>query len=518
MMVQLLVSHTTMTVTQAIHGMRVEPNHLYVIPPATYLAVAHGALQLTHPLERHGARLPFDFLLHSLAQEYGPRAVCVVLSGAGADGSLGLQTVKDRGGLVIVQDVEEAAYDGMPQSAILTGAVDLVLPVAKIPKAIADYAKRAPLTQGPNILPQKAGAPDWLPEVIELVRKNTAHDFTLYKEGTLRRRIERRMALLSIKSNEADRYLKILRNDAKEIDRLAQDLLINVTSFFRDPDAMAYLATKIIPEMLRKQPLEQPLRVWVAGCSTGEEAYSLAMIFNEQIAASQRNVKVQIFASDVDPDAVARARDGFYPPSIVTDVSPARLAHFFFKDNKGYRVSPELRAMVIFTVQDILKDPPFSRLDLISCRNLLIYLSADAQEKVISIFHFALNKNGLLLLGSAETIGNANGLFEVVSKQERLYRHISRSAPRNVNFPIGSIDDVRLPPRPTLGPALIRQNTLADLCRQMVMESYSPASILINSKRECLYSLGPIDNYLKVAPGHPIHDVLAMRATGCERR
>ena len=514
MMVQLLVGHTSMTVVQAAHGMKVEPDHLYVIPPASYLSVANGALQLTHHQERHGARLPFDYLLHSLANEYGPRAICVVLSGAGADGSLGLKKIKEMGGFVIVQDIEEAAYDGMPQSAIMTGAVDLVLPVAKIPKAIAEFAGRTNLPQGQNVLPQETGASDLLPEVIDLVRKNTAHDFTHYKEGTLRRRIERRMALLSIKSNETDRYLKILRSDAHEIDLLAQDLLINVTNFFRDPESLDYLAAKIIPDMIRKQPSDQPLRIWIAGCSTGEEAYSLAMIFNEQIAASQRNVKVQIFASDVDPDAVARARDGFYPQSIATDVSPARLTHFFFKDNKGYRVSPELRAMVIFTVQDVLKDSPFSRLDMISCRNLLIYLGAEAQEKVISIFHFALNKSGLLLLGSAETIGNANDLFEIVSKQGRLYRRTSRGGSRDVNFPISSIEDVRVPPRPGPGPVPTRQNNLAELCRRLVIESYAPAAILINTKRECLYSLGPIDNYLKVAPGHPIHDVLAMARDG----
>lgn len=453
MMVDLLVGHTSMTVRQAMDGMPIEPDHLYVIPPAAYLSVANSALRLSQPQAHHGARLPFDFLLHSLAEEYGPRAICVVLSGTGADGSLGLKTVKEMGGLVIVQDPDEAGYDGMPRSAIKTGAVDFVLPIAKIPNAIVEYGRRTELVQGHSNSAQQDTSPDWLPKIIDLLRRKTAHDFTLYKEGTLRRRTERRMALLSIKTDDTDRYLKILRSDAHELDLLAKDLLINVTNFFRDPKVFDLLAETIVPDLIRKLAPDQSLRIWIAGCSTGEEAYSLAMIFNEQIAAAKRDVKLQIFASDVDPDAVATARDGLYPNSIAADVSQARLAHFFFKDDHGYRVSPELRAMVIFTVQDVLADPPFSRLDLISCRNLLIYLSAEAQAKVISIFHFALREGGLLLLGSAETIGSVGGSFEIISTQERLYRHISRSAPGEVRFPMSTADAARVPSRPGQGPA-----------------------------------------------------------------
>jgi two-component system, chemotaxis family, CheB/CheR fusion protein len=510
MMVDLLAGHTRMAVRQAADGALLEPDHLYVIPPGTYLSVGGGALQLSEPLARHGARLPFDFLLNSLAEEYGERAVGVILSGTAADGSLGLKAVKEKGGLVIAQDPDEAAHDGMPRNAILTGAVDLVLSVAEIPDALAKYNRRmAPTRTQDGSRPQDA-AQDWLPKIIGLMRAKTAHDFRLYKPGTLRRRIERRMAMAAIETDDMDRYLKTLHNDARELDLLAKDLLINVTSFFRDPKVFDLLAEKIVPDLVRSHASDQPLRIWIAGCSTGEETYSLAMLFREQITAAKRNIKLQVFASDVDPDAVASAREGLYPGTIEAEVSPERLARFFIKEAQGYRVLPELRAAVVFTVQDVLADPPFSRLDLVSCRNLLIYLLSEAQAKVISLFHFALREGGVLLLGSSETVINADGRFEAISKPERIYRHIGRSRPGEIGFPLSVGDGLRVPVRAGQDPAPSRQTTLAELCRRIVMENYAPAAVLINGKHECLYYLGPTDRYLRVPAGHPTRDLLAM--------
>jgi two-component system CheB/CheR fusion protein len=302
----------------------------------------------------------------------------------------------------------------------------------------------------------------------------------------------------------------VLRSDPRELDLLAKDLLINVTSFFRDPKVFDRLAEKIVPDLIRRQSSDHPIRIWVAGCSTGEEAYSLTMLFLEQIAAIRRNVKLQVFASDVDPDAIASAREGLYPESIEADVSPARLARFFSKEDHGYRVVAELRATVVFTVQDVLADPPFAHLDLISCRNLLIYLGPQAQAKVVSLFHFALNEAGILLLGSSETVGNADGRFAVISKPERLYRHIGRSRPGDIGLLWSTGDAVRVPARPGQGHAPSRQGALAELCRRTVIQTYAPAAVLINRKHECLYSLGPTDRYLRVASGHPTQDVLAM--------
>ncbi len=536
MMVDLLAGHTSMTVCQATDGMNLARDHLYVIPPGTYLAVGDGALHLSQPQARHGARMPFDFLLHSLAEAYGARAICVILSGSGADGSLGLKAVHENGGLVIAQDPDEAGYDGMPRSAIATGVVDLVLPVAKIPDALAGHDRRMAVTRrrdasssqsgssqsgsspggsprdGPSPVdpaPQ-ASARHSLPAFIDLLRTKTAHDFTLYKPGTLQRRIERRMAMVAIAADSKERYLDLLRRDATELELLAKDLLINVTSFFRDPKVFEFLAARIVPDLIRNQSSDKPVRIWVAGCSTGEEAYSLAMLFREEIIAAKSNTKLQVFASDVDPDAVASAREGRYPETIEADVSPERLARFFSKDDHSYRILPELRASVVFTVQDLLADPPFARLDLISCRNLLIYLGADAQANVAALFHFALREGGVLLLGSSETVGNADDRFAVISKPERLYRRIGLSRPGEFGFSRGFGDATRVPVRPGQGNAPSRQTALAELCRRLVMETHAPAAVLINRKHECLYTMGPTDRYLQVPPGHPTHDLLAM--------
>lgn len=508
MMVDLLAGHTSMTVRQATDGMPIEHDNVYVIPPGTYLSVVGGTLRLSTPQARHGARLPFDFLLHSLAQDCGPRAVCVILSGSGADGSLGLKAVKQQGGLVIAQDPDEAGFDGMPRSAISTGMVDQVLPVVKIPDALARYGQQSASTHPADASVANDTARDRLPEIIDLLRTRTAHDFTLYKPGTLQRRIERRMAMASIETSNMARYLEMLHANPAELDLLSRDLLINVTSFFRDRKVFDLLATKIIPDLVERRDDDQPIRVWVAGCSTGEETYSLAMLFREAITASKRNVKLQVFASDVDPDAIASAREGLYPATIKADVSAARLARFFSKEDQGYRVSPELRASVVFTMQDVLADPPFSRLDLVSCRNLLIYLGVEAQAKVISLFHFALRQGGVLLLGSSETVGSDDRQFEVMSKPERLYRHIGRSRPGELGF-LRS-DGVRATARPGPGQPPSRQAALAELCRRLVMENYAPAAVLINRKHECLYSIGPIDRYLRVSPGLPTHDLLSM--------
>ena len=509
MMVDLLAGHTTMTVRQATDGMLVEPEHLYIIPPGTYLSVAHGALRLSSPKERHGARLPFDFLLHALAQEFGRRAICVILSGTGADGSLGLASMREKRALILAQDPAEAAYDGMPRSAIMTGYVDLVLAVADIPDALLKYRERLSLGVAPDRTPPIVKSKPWLSEIIELLRNHTAHDFTLYKQGTLERRIERRMALASIEAHDVERYLKILRGDLGELEVLAKDLLINVTNFFRDQKVFDVLADRIVPDLIRSQPPDQTLRIWVAGCSTGEEAYSLVMLFREQITAAKLNIKLQVFASDVDPDAVSSARAGLYPETIAADVSAARLARFFSKEASGYRVSPELRGAVVFTVQDLLADPPFSRLDMVSCRNLLIYLALEAQETVISLFHFALRDGGILLLGSSETVATG-GRFEVISKPERLYKHIGRNPQGEFGASIGPSDGVRTNLRKGSEPTTSRPTALADICRRLVLETFAPAAVLINRKHECLYSLGQTGQYLRVAPGHPTHDLLDM--------
>ncbi len=516
MMVELLSGHTKMKVQQVADGVSLERENVYVIPPGAYLAIRDGALRISRPKERHGARMPFDFLLRSLAEEVGERAICVILSGTGADGSVGLKAIKEKAGLVIVQDPNEAGYDGMPRSAIVTGAVDLVLPAAKIPDALAKYVGRMFATAG--IEGDVASDPvnQRLTEIIALLRTKTAHDFSLYKPGTLMRRIERRMALAAMP--DGARYLALLRKDAGELELLAKDLLINVTSFFRDPDIFELLAEKVIPGLVRQQPEDRPLRIWVAGCSTGDETYTIAMLFFEEIAAAKRNIQLQVFASDVDADAVAFARDGIYPETIAAEVSPARLARFFAKEEHSYRVMPELRGVVVFTVQNVLADPPFSRLDLVSCRNLLIYLRPEAQAKVLSLFHFALREGGILLLGGSETVGNFDDRFEPIFKTQRIYRQIGRGRPGEINFSLADRDAARtLRPAP-LGQAPLSRPGVGDLSRRLLLDAYAPPSVLINRRNECLYFLGATDRYLRVVSGEPSRDLLAMVREGLRNK
>jgi len=524
--------------------MPVEPEHLYVIPPGAYLSVGGGGtLHLSPPGTRdgaaHGARLPFDALLPSLAEAYGTRAACVVLSGTGSDGSAGLRAVRDAGGLVLAQDPAEAGYDGMPRSAIGTGLVDRVAPVAELPGALAGRGRAAPPSGGTPAPEAPASAPDPVLEIIGLLRARTRHDFTAYKRGTLERRIERRMGLLPRGGRTAGAhtgngtaggagrdlasYLALLHGDAAELDQLAKDLLIHVTGFFRDAAAYGALAEHVIPGLLQGRPAGQPVRIWVAGCSTGEEVYSLVILFREAAAALQdgkgqdgrgQDVKLQVFASDIEAEAVATAREGLYAPGIAKDVSAERLARFFSREDDGsYRALPELRASVVFTVQDLLTDPPFSRLDLVSCRNLMIYLGPEAQAKAVALFHFALKQGGALLLGSAETIGEGDGRFELIQKSARLYRHVGRKQPGDLSFAAAPADGLRggRPGRlPDAVRAPSRQAVLAGLCRQAVLDAHTPAAVLCNARHECLYSLGPTDRYLRVAPGHATPDLLAM--------
>ncbi|HLY55101.1 MAG TPA: CheR family methyltransferase, partial [Stellaceae bacterium] len=402
-------------------------------------------------------------------------------------------------------------FDGMPRSAIKTGLADFVLPVVRIPEVLVKYGAQMH-AEGPRhgIVPDD-NAPSWLGAIIDLLRTRTAHDFSRYKPGTLQRRIERRMAMAGI--IDGARYLDLLGRDPAELDRLAKDLLINVTSFFRDPKAFDLLADEVVADLVRQHEADRPLRIWVAGCSTGEETYSIAILFLEAIAASKRTIALQVFASDVDGEAVAFARNGIYPETIAADVSPARLARFFIKQDHSYRIALDLRGLMVFTTQDVLADPPFSRLDLVSCRNLLIYLRPEAQAKVVSAFHFALREGGVLLLGSSETVGAPDGRFEIISKPLRVYRHIAQARPGEFGFPSG-VDGLRAPARPGQSPVPSRQAVLADLCRRLVMEEYAPASVLINRKQECLFSLGRTDRYLQVPPGLPSHDLLSMAREG----
>jgi two-component system, chemotaxis family, CheB/CheR fusion protein len=510
MLVELLSPYTGMTILEARDEVRPQPDRIHIIPPGRFLSVADGVLRLSYPRDGQGVRMPFDYLLHSLAAAFGERAVSIVLSGTGNDGSAGARAIKVAGGLVIAQDPEEAEFEGMPRAAITTGSVDLVLPVAKMPEALARYGGHRYVRRTESGTATPLG--DALQKIVNLLREETSYDFTLYKAGTLERRIERRMALAGIE--DTDQYHELMTHDRAELKNLADDLFINVTRFFRDPMAFDRMADKIVPELVRAQPSDQPLRVWVAACSSGEEAYSIAMLFLEEIAAAQRNLKLQIFASDIDRDAVVFARDGFYPPSIEADVSPARLSRFFTKEDNGFRVARELRAAIVFSIHDVVGDAPFSRLDLISCRNLLIYLRPEVQQRVLSQFHFALHDRGILLLSPAETVGTSSNRFEPISQSQRIYRHIGRGRPGEAGAPPGRREATRSPWLRSARPPVQPRVSVSDLAQRLLLDSYAPASVLTNRKHKGLFYFGPTDLYLKMPPGVADQDILASAREG----
>ncbi|MFN4025422.1 MAG: chemotaxis protein CheB [Hyphomonas sp.] len=510
MMAELLGARTHMIVRQIEDKMRIERDCVYVNPPGQDVALVGNTLSIIgHPRER-AARLPFDYFLTSLALERGSRAMCVVLSGTGQDGTKGLKAVKHAGGFVIAQDPHDADAEGMPRSAIQTGDVDAVLSAAHIPFALINWnALSMDAAQADRPLSDDA-PPDWLQQVIQVVFERTGADFRLYKPGTLVRRIARRMSLSAARSGQGSDYLKLLLTSPQECEALAADLLINVTRFFRDPQVFEFLETSVIPDLVRNHRLDRPLRVWVAGCSSGEEAWSLAMLLREAVDADGRGVRLQILASDIDPDAIATARAGIYPPAIAGDVSAERLARFFTPDERGFRVRDDLRAQAVFTVQNLLSDPPFARLDLISCRNVLIYLGPEAQSKIISLFHFALVAGGVLLLGTSETGGDIDGRFEVVSKSAKVYRHLGRARSIATEDPEAAFGldaeggrfMLDLEPAPDM--------RFADICRRQIARHYTPASVLVTREGVCLYFLGPVDLYLDVPQGSASLEILPM--------
>ncbi len=517
MMVSLLGDHTAMPVAEAAHGCPLAADHVYVIPPGRYLSVSAGTLRLSAPEVGHGARLPFDGLIRSLAASCGKQTAAVVLSGNGGDGSGGLAALHAAGGLILVQAITEAEHPEMPQAALDTGLADAALPIAAMPDAITAFAARVTrpgFVAGP-VAPLDGA--EGLAAIIAALKHTPGQDFSQYKPGTISRRIARRMALLAMTTGDMAAYAERLRGDPAECALLASDLLINVTAFFRDPKVFENLETLVLPELVERLTDGQALRIWVAGCSTGEEAYSIAMVCQDVLARLNRDVKLQIFASDLDADAVAAAREGLYSHDVAAAISPERLERYFTWQENGYRVVAALRGHVVFSVQDVLTDPPFSRLDLIACRNLLIYLDSAAQARVIALFHFALREGGMLMLGMAETIGKADGRFELMAPAECFYRHGAKTRPGEAGFPFNF--DGKLPQLATVGrdvPTVRR--SLAEICERAVLASHAPAAVLINRHHDCLFSMGPTHRFLRIMPGYPTQDLLAMASPALRTR
>ncbi len=513
-MPELLQRVTAMRVAQVKDRTRVLPGCVYVIPPNKDLSILGGVLHLLEPLSPRGLRLPVDLFLRALADDQRERSVGVILSGMGTDGTLGVTRIKEQGGLVLVQDPESAKFDSMPRSAIGTGLVDVVAPAAELPRRLLEVLRRVARPQLTGSLPEPH-AHAALEKAVIVLRARFGHDFSQYKKSTLQRRVERRMALHQIE--KVATYLRYLQENPQEQELLFNELLIGVTSFFRDPAAWARLRDKALPALISERPGGGVLRAWVAGCSTGEEAYSLAMVFKEALAKARPHARfsLQIFATDLDRNAVEVARRGVYPTNITADVSPERLRRFFVRgEGGGHQVAREIREMVTLAPHDIIKDAPFTRLDLLLCRNLLIYLEAELQRRLVPLFHYSLRPGGLLFLGSSETVGVQNGLFEVLDAKLRIYRRKETSArPGQVEFPTALLSHGF-----GRSPAAVEQaKPVADLqalVDGLVLRQFSPAAVLATEGGELLYFSGRTGKYLEPPAGKANWNLFAMAGEG----
>jgi two-component system CheB/CheR fusion protein len=541
-MAEVISRFARMPVVVAEEGMAPEPNTVYVIPPNTYLAMAKDRMRLHEPVKQHGLRLPIDHFFRSLAEARRERAICVILSGGGSDGSLGLRDVRGAGGIVIVQDPDEADSDSMPLSAISTGEVDAVLPVHQMPETILTYVKRlgaedsgaedsgAEDSGAEDSGAEDSGAEDSGAEdsdgaragggivhgdehhlgiILQLLISRGGNDFRPYKRATIRRRVQRRMGLNGITT--LAEYARFVRDNPDEIARLSRDLLIGVTSFFRDPEAYAALREKALVPLIKGKGPDDPLRVWVAGCASGEEAYSIAILLLEEMDAAEKNGPVKVFATDIDQEALETARAGVYPENIALDVSEERLARFFVREGQTYHIGRQVREAVVFAPHNLLSDPPFSRLDLVSCRNVLIYLEGDVQRQVISLFAFALRPGGMLFLGKSDGSADHTGTFTAVSSRWRIYRRSATPSRLNMGLREPNRAAMWPPTEPTEHlPAGHPPARLSDLNQRVLLAHFDASVILVDRSGQILHFFGPTSRYLDLPSGTPNLNLLHM--------
>ena len=509
---ELLQRITPMAVLQARDRMRISPGCVYVIPPNRDMALRSGLLHLSAPVAARGMRLPIDFFFSSLAEDQQDRAIGVILSGMGADGCQGLRAIKEKGGLGLAQDPADARFDSMPLAAIKAGLADLVAPAAQLPSKILDRLKAVPGLPGASpdteVTDEQA-----LDQITRLLRIRTGKEFSQYKHNTVIRRIERRMGVHRLATIQG--YAHYLEGNPAEVDLLFKELLIGVTSFFRDPAVWKLLEEEVIPSLLRGRPEGRCFRAWVPGCSTGEEAYGLAITFREALARVQPplHCTLQIFATDLDQDAIARARQGFFKPGIAAEVGPKRLERCFSVEDGGYRVRKEIRDMVVFAPQNLIMDPPFTRLDLLSCRNLLIYLAPELQKKLMQLFHYSLVPGGILCLGNSESVGTSADLFTPWGPKTHLFRR-SQSRLPNLALTLPSTFSAPrqgAPSEPKMAGTAPNLSALAD---QVLLQQFAPPAVLVNDAGDILYISGRTGKYLEPAAGKANWNIYAMAREG----
>ena len=519
---ELLRRYTSMEVCEVTNGMQVRVNCVYVIPPNQEMSLLHGRLQLAEPSEPRGHRMPIDCFFRSLAQDQGEAAIGIVLSGTGRDGSMGSKAIKTAGGMVMAQTPSTAEFDGMPKSVLETTIVDYQLPPHEMPAQLMNFVRR--VFTSFHFVEKDAGSKNHnaLDQIFVLLRAKTTHDFSQYKPSTIIRRIERRMVVQQIDTITA--YTKFLKNTPNEIQALFRDLLIGVTNFFRDTEAFKDLEDKVIPKLFEGKAPGSVIRIWTAGCSTGEEAYSIAMLLQERMSLLQQSFSVQLFATDIDSRAISLARGGFYPDSIKADLPAERLSRFFsaVPERNGYLIKKPIRDMLIFSEQNVTKDPPFSKMDLITCRNLLIYFGSELQRKVIPLFHYALNPGGKLFLGTSEGIGDFPELFSVFERKSKLYeRKIEKQEnpkhPVNSSVTVSTTSDPKnASPSSKFSPRLPRPSR--EIIEQALLAHFAPISALVNANGDVYYLHGRAGMYLEPAPGETnTSNILKMAREGLRR-
>ncbi len=514
LMVELLSKKTAMPVHRAEDGMLVEQNHVYLIPPKKNLTIFHGKLLLTEQEHSKGINLPIDVFLRSLAEDQGEKAVAIILSGTGSDGMRGVRTIKEYGGMVMVQDEESAKFDGMPRAAVSTGLSDFILPPEKMPRQLLSFMKH-PYVAKSERSETLLGDEDGLTRIFAILRERCKVDFTYYKPSTVSRRIERRMSVNQI--DNIREYVSYLQSYPSETTALYRELLIGVTSFFRDQEVFDRLAESGLPELF-KDDTGREIRFWVAGCSTGEEAYSLAILAREAMDELGLHKELKIFATDIDRDAIQYAAAGLYPESIAADLSPRLLAKYFHKRDDSFQIARSIREMVVFAQHNLVKDPPFTNISLISCRNLLIYLQPILQRKVLEFFNFSLRPSGILLLGTSETTGELGDYFETFDARLKLYRSKGRLKQISESAHPISITDTRA--RDLRGQFASTRRAMRATEEERVLErffeavsgDYLPLSLVVNEAMEVLHVLGNPEGYFKLPTGKLVNDISKMAA------
>ncbi|MBU2651404.1 MAG: PAS domain-containing protein [Bacteroidetes bacterium] len=510
LMRELISRFTTMPIQTAEDGIDISPNHIYLIPPKKNMTVFGSRLFLSDQDPGRSLNLPIDIFFRSLAQDFGKNAIGIVLSGTGSDGALGIRSIKEHGGIVMVQDNQTAKFDGMPKSSIATGMVDFILSPEEMPDTLMHYIQH-PYIAKPEQSKPEISDNSLMARILKIINERVGIDFTSYKPTTITRRLEKRLAINQIEN--FNQYLEFLEQSQYEVNILYKDLLIGVTQFFRDGEAFQLIESKVLPSLFSSRKDSNPIRIWCVGCSTGEEAYSLAILFTEYKEKHRYQNEIKIFATDIDREHVEMAGTGFYPESIAADITPEFIKKYFVHENKGYRVKEDLRRMVIFAQQNVIKDPPFSRMDMISCRNMLIYLNPDVQQKILSMFYYSLNPGGTLFLGSSESLGELSAGFETHSSKWKLYLHKPGFKPpvtNNYLQPLSPRISLKSRKNELAYPYFEPDKLLPDNVLTDILDFFLPSSVIVNHEFTVLHVFKDVNNFIRIPQGKARFDILDM--------